>query len=198
VGSVDRLTYVELIEAQKARLSPEALELWKELDESHFFSNEADHFINEDFTTEEAITFQRHQRRQLDILGRWEKMPQDDRRVQRPLMELRAGLSRSDEAESRGEPAQQIRDKCVITASIIKDRDTRGPGGPPRGEEFEGRTVEQALARLMEPSQPEALQDAPEAPQTAEQEPEWAEPRPAAPGAQEGAQKPWWRRVFGG
>ena len=28
--------------------------------------------------------------------------------------------------------------------------------------------------------------------------PEWAEPRPDAPGPQEGAQRPWWRRMFGG
>ena len=27
---------------------------------------------------------------------------------------------------------------------------------------------------------------------------ERAEPRPDAPGAQEGVQRPWWRRVFGG
>ena len=26
---------------------------------------------------------------------------------------------------------------------------------------------------------------------------EWAEPRSRAPGAQEGAQRPWWRRMFG-
>jgi hypothetical protein len=36
-----------------------------------------------------------------------------------------------------------------------------------------------------------------EAPETAAQEPEGEEPRPDAPGAQEGAQRPWWRRVFG-
>ena len=35
-----------------------------------------------------------------------------------------------------------------------------------------------------------------ESPQTVE-EPETAEPHSDAPGAQEGAQRPWWRRVFG-
>jgi len=35
---VDRLTLVELIEEQKARLSPEALELWEELDASLYLS----------------------------------------------------------------------------------------------------------------------------------------------------------------
>ncbi len=40
-----------------------------------------------------------------------------------------------------------------------------------------------------------------EAPETVEEGPEGAEPRPDPPGpqvAQEGAQRPWWRRVFGG
>ena len=40
--------------------------------------------------------------------------------------------------------------------------------------------------------------EAPGAPETAEEEPERVEPRPDAPGAQEAAQRPWWRRVFGG
>jgi hypothetical protein len=35
-------------------------------------------------------------------------------------------------------------------------------------------------------------------PETAAEEPERAEPRPDAPGAQEGTQRSWWRRVFGG
>jgi hypothetical protein len=37
-----------------------------------------------------------------------------------------------------------------------------------------------------------------ESPETVEEEPERAEPRPATGGAQEGVQRPWWRRVFGG
>jgi hypothetical protein len=41
-------------------------------------------------------------------------------------------------------------------------------------------------------------QKAPRGPEmAAEEEPERAEPRPAAGGAQEGAERPWWRRVFG-
>jgi chromosome segregation ATPase len=36
-----------------------------------------------------------------------------------------------------------------------------------------------------------------ESPQTVKEEPERAEPRPDAPGAQEGARRPWWRRMFG-
>jgi hypothetical protein len=41
-------------------------------------------------------------------------------------------------------------------------------------------------------------QEDPEAAKTVEEEPERAEPRPATGGAQEGAQRPWYRRWFGG
>src|SRR5918994_6747765 len=44
----------------------------------------------------------------------------------------------------------------------------------------------------------EAPREPTEAAETVEEEPEGAEPRFDAPGAQEGAQRPWWRRVFGG
>lgn len=37
-----------------------------------------------------------------------------------------------------------------------------------------------------------------EAPQRAEEAPEGSESRPADPGAQEGSQRPWWQRWFGG
>jgi uncharacterized coiled-coil protein SlyX len=37
-----------------------------------------------------------------------------------------------------------------------------------------------------------------ESPQTVEEEPERAEPRPGTSEAQEGARRPWWRRMFGG
>jgi len=42
-----------------------------------------------------------------------------------------------------------------------------------------------------------ALREARESPETTE-EPERAEPRPATVESQEGARRPWWRRVFGG
>ena len=44
----------------------------------------------------------------------------------------------------------------------------------------------------------EAPQESTEASQTVEQEPESAEePRSGAPGAQEGARRPWWQRIIG-
>ena len=43
-----------------------------------------------------------------------------------------------------------------------------------------------------------ALREATKASETLEEEPERAEPRPATVQSQEGVQRPWWRRVFGG
>ena len=48
------------------------------------------------------------------------------------------------------------------------------------------------IPELEAPSEPR------ESPQTVEEEPESAEPRPATGEAQEGVQRPWWRRMFGG
>ena len=44
----------------------------------------------------------------------------------------------------------------------------------------------------------ESPQDARESPETTEEGPQRAEPRPDASGAQEGTQKPWWRRILRG
>ena len=44
----------------------------------------------------------------------------------------------------------------------------------------------------------EAPQEASEASGTVEEEPDRAEPHPATGDAQEGVQRPWWRKVFGG
>jgi excisionase family DNA binding protein len=43
----------------------------------------------------------------------------------------------------------------------------------------------------------EAFRETRDSPEPTEEEPERAEPRPATGGAQEGAQRPWWRRMFG-
>jgi hypothetical protein len=44
----------------------------------------------------------------------------------------------------------------------------------------------------------EAPSEPRESPRTVEEEQGRGEPHPDAPGAQEGVQRPWWRRVFGG
>ena len=52
-----------------------------------------------------------------------------------------------------------------------------------------------ALERI--PPQLEAPSGERESPETVEEERERAEPRPNASGAQEGARRPWWRKMFG-
>jgi hypothetical protein len=58
------------------------------------------------------------------------------------------------------------------------------------------RLLSAALERI--PPQLEALQEARDSPQTVEEEPDRAEPHSATVEAQEGTQRPWWRRIFGG
>jgi hypothetical protein len=132
---VDRPTLVEQIEAQKAKLSPEALKLWEELDSSLYMSPEEGTFLK---------------RHEVYLIDRMDRLPEKDRHIQDVLTELRAGLYESDLSERRGEPSQPHRDKCVIEASLIKDRDGRGRENPMAVEELMGRTVEGALARLRE------------------------------------------------
>ena len=58
-----------------------------------------------------------------------------------------------------------------------------------RANEEQARTIRE----LEAPASPEARESS----QTVEEKTERAEPRPATGGAQEGVQRPWWRRVFG-
>jgi hypothetical protein len=136
VAGVDRLTLVELIEAEKAMLSPEALKLWEELDASLYRS------------PEEELAFIK--RREVEIIDRMDQLPQADQHIVNVLTELRAGLHESDLAEQRGNPSQGHRDKCVIGAALIKDREERGRGFPLPPNEVLNLTVDQALARLWE------------------------------------------------
>ena len=137
MGSVDRLTLVELIEAQKAKLSPEVLKLWEELDASFYKSpGEEPAFIK---------------RREAEIIDRMHRLPEADRHILDVLTELREGLYEFHLSERRGDAAPQLyRDRCVIRASIIKDRHKRGEGDPLPPSEVSSRTVEQALSRLRQ------------------------------------------------
>jgi hypothetical protein len=55
------------------------------------------------------------------------------------------------------------------------------------------------IARLVERIPAiEAPQEPTEVAETIEEEPERAQPHPATGGAQEGVQRPWWRRIIGG
>src|SRR5919202_6246629 len=115
--SVDRPTLVELIEEEKAKLSPEARKLWEELDASLYTTS-----------PEEEPAFVK--RREAEIIDRMERLAEADRRIVDVISELRAGLHESDLSERRGDRSQWHRDKCVIGAALIKDRDERGRGNP--------------------------------------------------------------------
>ncbi|MDP8899926.1 MAG: hypothetical protein M3N33_02020 [Actinomycetota bacterium] len=58
------------------------------------------------------------------------------------------------------------------------------------------RLLMAALERI--PPAIEAPREAPGGPQTAAGASDRSEPRPATGGAQEGSERPWWRRLFGG
>jgi hypothetical protein len=61
------------------------------------------------------------------------------------------------------------------------------------------RRADTLLARLMDRiPELEAPQETSGGPETVEEEPERAEPRSYAPSPQRPAERPWWRRVFGG
>jgi hypothetical protein len=137
VGSVDRLSLVELIEEKKAKLSPQALKLWEELDASFYRSPE-----------EEPAFIKR---REAEIIERMDQLPEADQHLVNVLSELRAGLYESDLLERRGDPAQWHRDKSVIGASLIKNPEEHGRGNalPPKEEDL-GWAVDQALAQLRE------------------------------------------------
>ena len=68
------------------------------------------------------------------------------------------------------------------------------------------RRADTLLARLMDrvpeleaPRQQTSSRESPGGPETVAEEPETgAEPRSATGGAQDGAERPWWRRMFGG
>jgi excisionase family DNA binding protein len=65
------------------------------------------------------------------------------------------------------------------------------------GAERARRQIAEERTAVLE-AELEALREARESSETVEEEPERTEPRPATVGTQEGVQRPWWRRVFGG
>lgn len=59
------------------------------------------------------------------MIDRMVRLPEPDQHVLQVLRELRAGLYQSDCSERLGEPAKPHRDRCVINAATMKDRDAR-------------------------------------------------------------------------
>jgi excisionase family DNA binding protein len=87
----------------------------------------------------------------------------------------------------RDELAAELRRTNELLREVISTRD----------EEIRRRDV--IISQLTERIPAiEAPREEAESPEAVEEEPERAEPRPATGGAEEGTQRPWWRRMFGG
>ena len=115
---------------------------------------------------------------------------------------LGGGTSEANQSPSDGEPTAQpglveeLRDRV---ASLERQLERRGDETERLHQIIAGlaqANAEQArtIRAIEAPASDEPTEDA----ETVEEAPEEPEPRPAAGGAQETTQRPWWRRVFGG
>ena len=134
---MDRLELVELIEAQKSKLSPQARDLWDEFDALVYPPDD-----------DRKKLFARQE---YDVIHRIGELPRSDKRVLGPLRELRIGLYESDQAESRGELGEPHRVDRVLRAARFKDGDV--------GREIDWhvpleQALEQAVARLEQDDSP--------------------------------------------
>jgi hypothetical protein len=125
--AVDRITLVELIEDETAKLSPRGKELWEEME------------TLVDLSPEEQVSL--HER--TDIVNRRVLLSPLEQGVLDRLMELRAGLYESDRQEERGESGEGHRVRSVIQAAKLKDISEGRHADP-------DMTVEQAVARLRQ------------------------------------------------
>jgi len=125
--AVDRITLVELIEDETAKLSPRGRELWEEMETLVELSPE-----------EQASLHER-----TDIVNRLVLLSPLEQGVLHRLMELRAGLYESDRQEERGESGEGHRVRSVILAAKLKDISEGGHGDL-------DMTVEQAVARIRQ------------------------------------------------
>ncbi len=73
----------------------------------------------------------------------------------------------------------------------------RGQLDQERDANRENRRIIAGLTQRIPELEAASSSERPEAPQTVEEEPDRAEPRSATGASQEGARRPWWRRVFG-
>jgi hypothetical protein len=112
------------------------------------------------------------------------------------------GTSEANQPPHAGEPTDQpglveeLRDRV---ASLERQLERRGDETERLHQIIAGlaqANAEQArtIRAIEAPASDEPAEDA----ETVEEEPEGAEPRSATVSTQEAAQRPWWRRIFGG
>jgi hypothetical protein len=128
---------------------------------------------------------------------------------------IRKRISRGSIPHERDEDGRVwvVLDDDQDTASSVRDTDQSESAGDVLIYEMRGRIEDlreqleaerqahaEARRLLMAALEriPPQLEAPSEAAETGAEEPERAEPRPVLPEVQEGAQRRWWRRVFGG
>jgi hypothetical protein len=124
---LEKFRLIEVIEDQTARLSPEAKELWEQLE-----------------LLRESVPDPADESRmagEYEIMERIFELPVHEQFITSQLAELVGGLRAAEEAQRRGESGEEHRVRSVIKAALLKDR-------------LEGRTIdshmtlEGAIARL--------------------------------------------------
>ena len=112
---------------------------------------------------------------------------------------LPADMSRPTERVTHDMPPDRPQSEPSGLTSELRDR-LRYVEGQLEAERQAHAEARRLLMAALEriPPQLEAPSEARESPQTAEEGSQRAGPRPATVGNQEGAQRPWWRRIFGG
>ena len=100
--------------------------------------------------------------------------------------------------ESRAEEAAELRVRLELTEQAQSTLEDERRQVVQELEQERRRREEAEREREDLRQQLNALRDERESPETVEEEPERAETRSDAPGAQEGVQRPWWRRILGG
>ena len=109
---------------------------------------------------------------------------------------LPADMSRDAERDTGDTPTGMPDDEPDALTSELRDR-LRYVEGQLEAERQAHAEARRLLMAALERIPPQ-LEAPSEAPETLEDEPERADPHPDAPGAQEGVQRPWWRRIIGG
>ena len=108
------------------------------------------------------------------------------------------GASQANQATNTGAPADQSELVDAMQDQIRYLREQLDAERAARTEER--RRHDTIVAQLTNriPAIEAPAEETPEAPEPGEEQQGRGEPHPDAPGPQEGAQRPWWRRVFGG
>jgi hypothetical protein len=100
--------------------------------------------------------------------------------------------------ESRAEEAAELRVRLELTEQAQSTLEDERRQVVQELEQERRRREEAEREREDLRQQLNALKDERESTHTVEEEPESSEPHAASGGAQEGVQRPWWRRWFGG